>query len=120
MCLHIANFAVKHIARKDKVVYKAIHNNRWTEPGEYLTPFEGVLVKLGETYRSTLVKENQGANNILFADYVINYGLHSFKSPKHAREISTNKNYFVVRCLIPKGSYYYKGCYNIEHMLRMQ
>ena len=64
------------------------------------TPYMGANIIIGETYKSKLVVEDANVEN----------GLHSFHTV-----LATKSDYFVndviVKCIIPKGSKYYKGKY---------
>lgn len=42
-------------------------------------------------------------------DYIIKEGYHSFATLSEALKICTGKNYCMMECIIPKGSYYYKN-----------
>lgn len=70
---------------------------------ELLTPFRGKRVKIGSTYFSPIsVKKGK-----------IDQGLHSFKTFKAAKKAKINDSIFaqysIVKCIIPKGSTYYRG-----------
>lgn len=88
----------------DKVQYIELKNPKaekfipFTPPIEYVTPYFGFRVKIPGSYTSKL---------ILHGDEV-NIGLHSF-ADKNSCILHSE---FVVECIIPKGSYYYKGTYD--------
>ena len=65
---------------------------------EYLTPYQGMLVKMGNTYKSKLSKEGASIEN----------GIHSFASQKDAKNLGYD---CVAKCIIPRWSIYYKGLY---------
>jgi hypothetical protein len=68
-----------------------------------LTPYQNVEIKIGETYKSKLIKN----------DSLIEDGIHSFKSLKVAKRLASfDENKFVAKCIIPKGSEYYIGNFN--------
>ena len=64
----------------------------------FKTPYQYAIVEMGETYTSGLIKE----------DDEVYVGLHSFETLREARKISD----IVAKCIIPKGSRYYKGAYD--------
>jgi hypothetical protein len=69
----------------------------------FLTPYQDVEIKIGETYKSKLIKN----------DLLIEEGIHSFESFKSANYFASfDKNRFVAKCIIPKGSKYYIGNFN--------
>jgi hypothetical protein len=73
----------------------------------FLTPFQNVEIKIGETYKSELIGYGLSIED----------GIHSFKSLEAAKRIASfDKNSFVVKCIIPKGSKYYVGEYGNGHV----
>lgn len=107
MCLTLGIWPFNRIrtAKKDIVCYKFLRRK-----GEQLiTPYQYTFVEIGETYDSKLRKDFQGD---------IEEGLHSFKRLK-AVDSFVEDNYYktlyssivIVKCIIPKGSTYYKGRY---------
>jgi hypothetical protein len=67
-----------------------------------LTPLRKAEIKIGETYKSKLIKN----------DSLIEEGIHSFESFEDAKRLaSLDENRFVAKCIIPKGSKYYIGKY---------
>jgi hypothetical protein len=66
-----------------------------------LTHYQNVEIKIGETYKSKLIKN----------DLLIDEGIHSFKNLKDTNYFAI-KNKIVVKCIIPKGSEYYIGEYD--------
>jgi hypothetical protein len=69
----------------------------------FLTPFRNVEIEIGETYKSKLIKN----------DSLVEDGIHSLKKLKDAKLIASfDKDRFVVKCIIPKGSEYYVGKYS--------
>jgi hypothetical protein len=70
-----------------------------------LTPYRDVEIKIGETYKSKLIKD----------DLLIKEGIHSFKSLKDTNYFAI-KNKIVAKCIIPKGSEYYVGEYDDGHV----
>ena len=65
----------------------------------YKTPYRALSVKIGNTYKSSLIKEHDK----------VHIGLHSFLNKTHARADGWGT---VVECIIPKGSQYYKGMFD--------
>jgi hypothetical protein len=69
----------------------------------YKTPYQETEIKIGETYISKLIKNNDRVEE----------GLHSFATLKDAKAltiiVSCRYNYVIAKCVIPKGSRYYKG-----------
>ena len=65
---------------------------------KYLTPYQDMLVKMGNTYKSKLSKK--GAS--------IEEGIHSLASQRDAKSLGYD---CVAKCIIPKWSIYYKGLY---------
>jgi hypothetical protein len=73
----------------------------------FLTPFRNVEIKIGETYKSELIRYGS----------LIEKGIHSLKKLKAAKLIASfDKDRFVVKCIIPKGSEYYVGKYGNGHV----
>jgi hypothetical protein len=67
-----------------------------------LTPYQDVEIKIGETYKSKLIKYGP----------LIDEGIHSFKNLKDANYFAIKSiNKIVAKCIIPKGSEYYIGKY---------
>ena len=88
------NWIMSGVVRKIIVNDKIIRN---TEIIGYQTIYQGFKVKMGETYTSDLEK---------ISDY-IEKGLHSFETMEDAKYLS----HVVAKCIIPKGSKYYKGTF---------
>ena len=65
------------------------------------TPYRDFIIKIGDKIESDLVCE----------DGYVNVGLHSFGSYISARRDGLG---LIVKCVIPKGSKYYKGFYGLE------
>ena len=80
---------VKKIIANDVLVYGE-------KPVGYETLYQFAEVKIGETYTSELIKE----------DEEVNKGLHSYAKRKDA---ISDSGAITVKCIIPKGSEYYKG-----------
>jgi hypothetical protein len=70
----------------------------------FLTPYQNVEIKIGETYKSELIKYGLS----------IEEGIHSFKSLEAAiYYASLEEKRIVAKCIIPKGSEYYVGEYSV-------
>jgi hypothetical protein len=68
-----------------------------------LTPYQKVEIKIGETYKSELIKYGS----------LIDEGIHSVKNLEDANYfVSFDEKRFVSKCIIPKGSEYYIGNFN--------
>ena len=68
----------------------------------YKTYYQEVEVKIGETYSSTLNK----------CWDTVEQGLHSFGKLEDAKTFTS----FVAKCIIPKGSRYYKGTFGDSYL----
>jgi hypothetical protein len=69
----------------------------------FLTPYQDVEIKIGETYKSELIKY----------DSLIEEGIHSFENFEVANYFTISvKDRIVAKCIIPKGSEYYIGKYS--------
>jgi len=99
MCLHLkTRFAIRHKAKKDIIVYKELTEKEVIINSNvkkvYITPYMNFEVKIGETYTSQLVKDRE----------FVFLGIHSVKNSNDLSEFLVK-----VKCIIPKGAYYYKG-----------
>jgi hypothetical protein len=69
----------------------------------FLTPYQNVEIKIGETHKSELIKYGPS----------IEEGIHSFKSLKAANYFASfEEKKIIAKCIIPKGSEYYIGEYD--------
>lgn len=85
----------------DNTVTSIIINNKEVIDLKIVTPYKNFPIEIGKTYNSELVKK----------DEYVHEGLHSYKNLDHA------KNYYIkfyAECVIPKGSKYYEGKFNIN------
>lgn len=107
MCL--ANIKGPFVATRDIVCYKHLHQY---EKGQLRTSYREMHVELGETYDSDLIV-NKFGGRYLEPYTEINIGLHSFfgikNTIKDAKECFNPRAKVIVKCIIPKGSTYYKG-----------
>lgn len=106
MCLTLNIDKKKKKAERDITVWKTC---LYTGSYQMLyTPYLCKFVEVGNVYYSDLIRVSTESG------FVITKGLHSFKNREDAK---TNIKYdfgVVVKCKIPKGSYYYEGkfgCY---------
>ena len=101
MCLNIKWWSVKKIALTDIVCYKNVSKDSQLT-NVFKTPHRYALVRIGETYKSELVRDIDG----LFGDHSIEEGLHSFI---HLKDAQRRSAFLIVKCIIPRGSRYYSG-----------
>ena len=85
----------------DNVVTSIIINNKEVVDLKIVTPYRDFLVEIGKTYNSELIKK----------DEYVHEGLHSFKNLDDAKKHHTG---IYVECIIPKGSKYYEGKFDID------
>lgn len=101
MCLELKSSDVKRIkADADIICYKVII----ISGGHYKTPYRKSVIKIGGCYSGRLRKEPNST---------INFGFHSFMDKESAIDIAyyISKSTEIVRCVIPKGSWYYEGLF---------
>ncbi len=92
------NFGYKYGWVLDRGVTSVIVNNdEKCKECDYITPYRETGVEIGETYKSSLVKNEDGE---------VDYGLHSFENLEDAKRDGGDT---YVKCIIPKGSQYYIG-----------
>ena len=100
MCLIVDEYNAL-IAKKDITCYKVY---MYCEPkDEYKSPFQLCRIK----------KFNKVIHVPKFLDPIegnqVRFGFHTFCSEKDAKYFATLYSYKVFKCIIPKGSKYYKG-----------
>lgn len=108
MCLELPKdqrYSEPQIATKDIVVYKIVIDNREKQlafyPKGLVTPYQYKTINIGSKYRSTFTFDYRGD---------IEKGLHSFANLKTAKNsIKGSYHRLICKCVIPKGSKYYKG-----------
>ena len=86
----------------DQSVTSIIINNIEVINLKIATPYRDFLIEIGKTYNSELIKSDDGR---------IHEGLHSFKNSNAAKIYNSG---IYVECIIPKGSKYYEGKFNIN------
>lgn len=124
MCLLIKRNSIRY-ATEDIVCYKAVKNAKETVD-VYESPFMNFKYQIGKTYSSPLnhlaLIENPDANNrdllyswertkylnCIYSDK-IEEGLHTFVDPLDC--YLSFPQYTILKCIIPKGSWYYKGVF---------
>ena len=138
MCLNLKHrFVLKRKAKEDIICYKQIKKS---ENDKYETRYQLAEVVLGATYNSKLKKGPYSSKlkkgpsnfislfrkeiikslikNILFVEIdlfflYVNVGLHSYKN--YIDCLRSNESIFeIVKCIIPKDSYYYEGKFQEE------
>jgi len=102
MCLNLKFFALPRKAKEDIEVYKILMR---MHEDYYVTPYRGEPIKIGETYTSYLKPYLSGFKKKL------DVGIHSF-TKKEDVTLFFNYNTVRVKCIIPKGAWYYKGIFN--------
>ncbi len=108
MCLIIKPGARFIKARKDKVVYKIVEDRA----GKLTTPFMHTHVEIGKSYKTKEKLKIESETEVYLA-------IHSFVNQNDtiafARKIqSEHRKFYVVQCIIPKGSIYIKGEFRFE------
>lgn len=97
-------FTRKQTAKEDIVVYKRLCEFGGLKNSKmYETPYREFKVKLGETYTSGLKRRS------IFYFKICNIGLHSYENVTDAFDNQYHYWEVIVKCIIPKGSKYYKG-----------
>lgn len=99
MCLTIDFNQKPEVASEDIVVYK--HLIRRRRGSGFLTSFRLSEIEIGLSYYAEL-------NKIYDKVYE---GLHSYASCEIAKQRAIYWNEVLVKCIIPKGSTYYKGTF---------
>lgn len=111
MCLRIAKGVSEKMAEADIICYKILR----VKDNGFETPYRYFSVVIGNTYHSDL----NGEERTYYID--IEEGLHSFADASDAEFlIFQNENkypnqtikFVMAKCIIPKGSLYYKGKFN--------
>ena len=114
MCLNIHWWNRRpHVAKKDIVVYKMIVKDHWNSASKgFVTPHQFATVTIGETYTSELQKIYSKWNK----QWTIEQGLHSLVKLSTAKKLATSEGYHLAKCIIPKGSMYYRGKWQTNEM----
>ena len=105
-------------AKKDIVVYKVFEQ---FTPNVLLTPFRKTIMRLGEVYedpkKSNIIRKLGTLRLTIFAvrsGFFHSYVAHPSLQILYDMADKSRKNYVVVRCIIPKGTLYYKSHDGIE------
>jgi hypothetical protein len=109
MCLYIQKESKREKADEDIVVYKVLLRYADDRGNILKTLYKKVKVELGKTYKSRLFKEK------FINIHHINYGLHTFIEQPGLTKFNYNITPYVAKCIIPKGSFYYKGRFHDEN-----
>ena len=111
MCLILSarnRYGKPQIATEDIYVYKAVIDNSQKQSTHHkkgiLTLYREKPIKIGSTYRSKFSFDHEGD---------IEQGLHCFMYRHDAEAVCQCFTYRkAVKCVIPKGSSYYKGWFS--------
>ena len=105
MCLNIKKNQKPRIAKRDITVYKTVDHD---EDDTFRTVWYDAIVKIGEEYTSKLILQNDNISEI------VTEALHSFSNLEEATADAEDDALVLIKCIIPKGSIYYKGrdCFN--------
>lgn len=100
-----------NIAEADITTYKVLIKDH---KGNLSTPYRNSWVQEDVNYKSDLIFEEYP--NMLSAYNHVGIGLHSLKSISDAKRLkskmySKNESIVIYKCVIPKGSKYYKGIF---------
>ena len=96
-------YPFKRKARKHKLVYKGLEQNRWaTKRGsvqeDYIAPYRGTKYEFGKLYDAVFTSQGKS----------IYAGLHSFRGKRIAhKELGWMPGHDIFPAIIPKGSAYY-------------
>ena len=116
MCLDIKSSTRRQVADKDVVVYKLLITKYYVNNGlVYFTPYQNTRIEIGRTYQSRLCRNIYNNNRV-------DYGIHSFTSFSEAKRLVSKyyakyEDSVVVRCIIPSGSYYYVGKFDVYNSI---
>ena len=105
MCL-LVNEKVAKVAEEEIVCYKIIVKD---ESGTFRTPFRGNLVEMNELLVEESFQFRSDGTDV-------HIGFHSFDSFESAIEQvdEDEDNYYIIQCVIPAGSRYWKGRFSSE------
>lgn len=98
------------ITTEDIICYKVLIVTREKNPKrlDYSSPYRGYPYKLGEMVVSPLMKEVSQ-----FGTQTVEKGLHSFVTLEHAKTELYDGDAFVFVAIIPQGTEYYHGGFNV-------
>lgn len=106
MCLYLRGEKQPIVAESDIVVYKAVKIHKASM--NMYSEFHGYRYRLGGEYRTYLRGIPLKWEKCGVEVQVIDYGFHSYVYKEDAEEECTSHMY-VIRCVIPRGSNYWKG-----------
>lgn len=109
MCL-ITNQLEPKIADKDIICYKLV--KRTKIKGVYKSSFQGFEYVIRQLYTNNINIEftHKLIRYSSFLRYSIEEGMfHSYVSSLYPTRLNTPPNWITLKCIIPKGAYYYEG-----------
>ena len=117
MCLLLEHLEPK-IADKDIICYKIVEKTKIK--GIYTSYFQEFEYIIRQLYTNNLdikfvdrIIKKLCPSYPYYGVYAIEEGMfHSYVSSLHAK-INRGPSEFIVKCIIPKGAYYYTGYYNL-------
>jgi hypothetical protein len=110
MCLNIRWWNITpHKAKEDIVVYKMLRKRAWKN-NTLMTPHRDFDVTIGETYTSRIERRYSKWNK----QWTIERGIHSLVDLKTAIKLADEDAFLVAECIIPKGSLYYAGIWEMS------
>lgn len=122
MCLTVNRDTTVMYADEDIVCYKLLNKFK-SSSGQgyrYFSPYWGFMYLLGKNYVTTMKAHEYLRDGQLFVEQ----GFHSFFRKEDAldsfeRVVGDNfgRNLALVRCVIPAGSEYYVGTWNVKRKL---
>ena len=113
MCLYVNHLTPK-IADKDIICYKRVKKAKIKGVYESsIKRFEYVIRQSYTNYTDikytpAIIKHIQLAN-YLFLNYIEGGMFHSYVSSLYPIRLNTPPNWITLKCIIPKGAYYYEG-----------
>lgn len=117
MCLDLQRGYSSMVADEDIICYKVIFN--YCGCSKYRTFYQISMIELGEKYHSKLELYTDGDT---FDGHSIEMGLHTFCNLKDTKSFVrskagqyTNRDIVIAKCIIPKGSTYYKGIFRVRN-----
>lgn len=115
MCLKSKAFYPKK-AKEDIVCYKRLLFPSIPSPKDndcFISPFYAFVWKLGEEYTAERAKTIKYVVDFGVNKYKIENGyFHTFVDYKDCDDTTNGLTDVIVKCIIPKGTYYYEGLIN--------